>query len=179
MCKDSYMKMDLDCTQVSDKDTNLDDSMDILERIPIPYIVKFMEKRFTSDFAFKIARDLKLKEIEEDMVDAFQITFDYLHMPSSHECFTANLIVIDGTFLDELSGKEIRDNNKQRIIGQDRLYGYDSLKNAVLSQGELVVNWISGDTHVALIDRNLMMTNVGKYQVTISVHKMRVKKDFC
>nr|QBK85798.1 MAG: hypothetical protein LCMAC101_03930 [Marseillevirus LCMAC101] len=159
-------------TQTCNKeDLTAEDSIAVLERIPIADVVKFMQKRFHSDFAFKIAKDLKLKEIEEDMVGAFQITFNYLHLIDVKESFTANLMVINGTTSANI--------NEQKIIGQGRLSNYLALKEIVLSQGELVIKRISGETRVALIDRNLIMTNIGKYQVTISVHKMRVNRDFC
>ncbi len=139
-----------------------------LEQMPIPDIVKFLEKRFSEDILFQIATDIKLKEIEKDMISAFQVSFHYLHVNDSQQSFTANLIVVG-----------------DKIIGQNRLTGYSVLKKIILSKGELIViDHSSCDEchhqfNIPLIDSYITMYNSGKHQITITVHKMLVKKCFC
>ena len=137
----------------------------MLEQIPIPDVIKFLEKRFSEDFLFQIATDIKLKEIEKDMIGAFQVSFHYLHVNDSQQSFTANLIVVG-----------------DKIIGQNRLTGYAVLKKVTLSKGELIVIDQTSCYHqfnIPLIDSYITMYDSGKHQITITVHKMLTKKSFC
>lgn len=135
-----------------------------MEQMPISDVVKFLNKRVTEDFLFQMATDIKLKEIEKELVSAFQVSFSYLDVIDSTQSYIADMIVVG-----------------DKIIGQNRLTDYPTLKEITLSKGELILidprSNSNSRFNIPLIDNYIMMYDSAcRHQITITVHKMLIKK---
>lgn len=119
--------------------------------------IRYMLTEVDSGLLYKTANLVKKREFDETLVDAYQVTFNCLHLEDRQKSYTANLIVIG-----------------DKIINNKDLIGFGNLHKAKVIDGELHNG--NGTVKIVLVDKYITFyNNDAKYQVTVTVNKMKSK----
>jgi len=107
----------------------------------------------SSESLYQRADAAKKREFENNLVDAYQVNFQCLHLASCANSYVVDMII---------RGDKIYKNGILDVHG--------SYSKAALSKGGLVY----GDKRIELIDKYMTMYTTPNYRVTVNVNKVKV-----
>ena len=119
-------------------------------------VFRYMSTNVDSNILYKMADKVKKREVEESLIDVYQVAFNYLHPIDYTKNYTVILIIVDN-----------------EIVNPKSLINYPICKNAKVANGDLCLSSIT----LPLIDKFIVSypIQLDNYSVTISVNKMRSK----
>jgi hypothetical protein len=136
---------------------------DKVEKLDPSVVFRYMLTKVESDILYKTADEVKKREFEESLVDAYQVTLNYLHLDDCAKSYTINLIIVE----DEIV-------NKATMLG----YSNFQIQKAKIVDGELCVPHFP--VKIILVDKFITSQLIkNRYQATVTVNKMKSKPLSC